>query len=130
MQLAMTENAMLLEGKAMPVEDSDDHLVHIAVHQEALGQGMDDIVGPHIEQHQIRLGQSMGQPGDLLGDTPETPPPAGTLPTQMGGAGPDGGAPPPAPQGPPPGTQLPQQNIPQTLSQNQVNAGQALGGIS
>lgn len=134
MQLAMTENQMMLEGKKMPVEDSDDHLVHIAVHQEALGQGMDDIVGPHIEEHQIYLGENMGRPADLTAPAEAAPTPPGMPPVSggqgpLGGAGPDGGAPPPAPQGPPPGTELPQQNIPATLSQNQINAAQALGGV-
>lgn len=52
--LALTENDMMvLEGKDMPVDMHDDHLVHIALHQEALGKGADEFVGKHIETHQM-----------------------------------------------------------------------------
>lgn len=50
--LAQVENQMLLEGKPVKPDPHDDHEVHIAVHQEALGQGADDLVGQHIELHQ------------------------------------------------------------------------------
>ena len=51
--LAITENEMMtLEGKQMPTESTDDHYVHIALHQDALGKGNDDIVGAHILEHQ------------------------------------------------------------------------------
>jgi hypothetical protein len=56
--LAMTENEMMtLEGKDMPVESTDDHIVHIALHQEALGKGNDELVGKHIAIHQMYMGE-------------------------------------------------------------------------
>ena len=72
--LALTENEMMtLEGKEMPVDMHDDHLVHIALHQEALGKGNDEIVGKHIEIHQSysesRAGNSSEKPN--LGVPPE-----------------------------------------------------------
>lgn len=55
--LALTENEMMVnENKDMPVSDVDDHLVHIAIHQEALGQGADDLVLKHIQIHNVKLG--------------------------------------------------------------------------
>lgn len=60
--LAMTENEMMInEGKPVKPESTDDHLVHIALHQEALGKGMDDIVGEHILMHQdwVESGKSI-----------------------------------------------------------------------
>lgn len=55
--LAQEENDMMVnEGKDMPVKPEDDHIVHIAVHQDALGMGADDLVGKHIEFHQFYLG--------------------------------------------------------------------------
>jgi hypothetical protein len=50
--LAQVENQMLLEGKPIKPDPHDDHEVHIAVHQDALGMGADDMVGQHIELHQ------------------------------------------------------------------------------
>ena len=62
--LAMTENEMMvMEGKDMPVDPHDDHMVHIAVHQDALGQGADDLVGKHIEIHQQYASQQYGSTG-------------------------------------------------------------------
>lgn len=108
MDLAMTENQMMLEGKEPPVENSDDHLVHIAIHQEALGRGMDPIVEDHIQKHMIYAQNGLGQPA-----TPEQPQPQGGGAPQGGpGAGfnPTGSQQ-PAPQGPPPGQGLPQQDV-------------------
>lgn len=107
--LAETENQMMLEGKEMPVSENDDHMVHIAVHQEALGRGMDDLVGEHIEKHQIYLGMGpqagttdvpQAQPqSSMAAATPVTDAMQPVQPNQ------------PTPPGPPPGTELPQQNI-------------------
>jgi hypothetical protein len=63
--LAMTENEMMtLEGKEMPTESTDDHIVHIALHQEALGKGNDEIIGKHIESHQYWIELQGGQVGE------------------------------------------------------------------
>ena len=54
--LAMTENDMMVnENKDMPVDQHDDHVVHLALHQEALGKGQDELVGKHIAIHQMYL---------------------------------------------------------------------------
>lgn len=58
---------MVLEGKPIMPDAHDDHYIHIAVHQEALGQGRDDLVSKHIEAHQVYMGQGQGmdaQPQD------------------------------------------------------------------
>lgn len=46
---------MVLEGKPVMPDAHDDHAIHIAVHEEALGQGADDLVNKHIEVHQMYL---------------------------------------------------------------------------
>jgi hypothetical protein len=48
---------MVLEGKPVMPESTDDHYIHIAVHQEALGQGRDDLVEKHMAAHQIYMSQ-------------------------------------------------------------------------
>ncbi|MCK9370915.1 hypothetical protein M0R04_13475 [Candidatus Dojkabacteria bacterium] len=48
---------MVLEGKAVMPDQHDDHWVHVAVHQEALGLGRDDLVGQHIAAHQMFMGE-------------------------------------------------------------------------
>lgn len=51
--LALSENEIMLQqGKLVPVDASEDHLVHIAVHQQALGQGQDKIIMEHIAKHE------------------------------------------------------------------------------
>jgi hypothetical protein len=76
--LAMTENEMMtLEGKDMPVDSHDDHIVHVALHHEALGKGNDALVGKHIQIHQVYMNQGETETGerpmvsDLGGQTPE-----------------------------------------------------------
>ena len=55
--LALEENDMMVnEFKDMPVKDTDDHLVHNALHQEALGRGQDDLVIKHMGIHNYYLG--------------------------------------------------------------------------
>lgn len=56
---------MVLEGKPVMPDPHDDHWVHVAIHQEALGQGRDDLVGAHIEAHMVYMGQepTMGDSG-------------------------------------------------------------------
>lgn len=120
--LAEAENDMMREGKEPPVSEMDDHMVHIALHQEALGQGMDDIVGPHIEKHKIYLQSGLGQPASA--------PPPQSQPGQSAGAPMPGQAPPPAPPGPPAGQQLPQQNIPQAQAQNTNTAALNMANIT
>lgn len=128
MSLAMTENQMMLEGKEMPVEPQDDHVVHIAIHQEALGQGADEVVGTHIAKHQLYLGQQWGKAAP-------PPPPGGSSASSQG---PMAQATPvinplqpvqpntPQPPGPPPGQQLPQQNLEAVQSQNVSQAAGAM----
>lgn len=136
LSLADTENAMMLEGKAMPVSELDDHMVHIAVHQDALGQGMDEIVGQHIQKHQIYLGHTPVIPtagGTDFADQAR----AGAVAAQNGTSLPAGvpGATPPGtpgvsnaagPMGAPSGQNLPQQNIPQALTQTNNQAAAAI----
>jgi hypothetical protein len=132
MGLAMTENEMLLEGKEMPVSELDDHMVHIAMHQEALGQGMDDIVGTHIAKHQLYLQKGIGaqapvNPGatgydqgdqSRLAQAVQPVQPVNAENLQV-----------PVPPGTPPGQQLPQQNVQQAMSQIEAEAGQSMGGM-
>ena len=51
---------MVLEGKPIMPDPHDDHWVHIMIHQEALGQGADNLVGKHIEVHQMYLNSEQG----------------------------------------------------------------------
>jgi hypothetical protein len=83
--LAMTENEMLVEGKSMPVDTHDDHVVHLAIHQEAFGKGVDDLVQMHMDKHQVYLGQQYGK--ENAPEQPVTPPggvPEGINPLDMG----------------------------------------------
>lgn len=74
--LAQTENEMLtLEGKPVPAQPQDDHLVHVAVHQEMLGRGADFIVGQHIAQHQVYM--ESGQPSSAQPPVQQQQPPMG-----------------------------------------------------
>jgi hypothetical protein len=61
--LAMSENDMMLDGTIKTsrdaislVEKDQDHIVHIAIHQDALGRGADETIGVHIDAHQHFLG--------------------------------------------------------------------------
>jgi hypothetical protein len=56
---------MVLEGKPIMPDAHDDHWVHVAVHQEALGKGRDDLVGQHIQGHMLYMGQQPDAPVDL-----------------------------------------------------------------
>ena len=96
--LATTENTMMGEGKDMPVDSHDDHFVHIAVHQDALGRGFDDLVGKHMQIHQMYLTQEGGtQPVGPTDDirnqqiqaqqTPQGPPQGQPPPGGMPGGG-------------------------------------------
>lgn len=128
LSLAMTENEMMLEGKEMPVQPNDDHMVHIAVHQEALGRGADDIVGNHIAKHQVYLSQDWGTTKPNEPSQPQQPSPPGP----MAQAAPVTNAvnplqpQQPQPPGPPPGQQLPQSNLEQVMGQNAANAAGAI----
>ena len=105
---------MVMEHKPIMPDQHDDHWVHVAVHQEALGQGADDLVGNHIAAHQMYMGEpaplDQPQPGGQPQD-PNAPPPM------------DQGGNPQAPQdamrnaqvgagGPPPGAAQPMQQPP------------------
>lgn len=122
--LAMTENEMMIEGKDMPASENDDHLVHIAIHQEALNRGMDELVGTHIEQHQVFLESGVGLPGEM----PQQPMGGGlgVDPNQARNNAIQGQQ--PAPPGPPPGQQLPQQNLEAVMAQLETGAGEAMSG--
>lgn len=48
---------MVLEGKPVMPDQHDDHWVHVAIHQQALGKGRDDLVGNHIQAHMVFMGQ-------------------------------------------------------------------------
>lgn len=117
MGLAMTENEMLLEGKDVPVSENDDHMVHIAVHQDALGRGMDELVGQHIAKHQIMMGSGIGAMADASGYDPQD---QGRQTAIQGAINEE------APVGPTSGTQLPQQDVNQTLTDTNDLAGQAM----
>lgn len=58
-EIALSENEMMLEGREdiVPKQEDDDE-VHIAVHQEALGQGQDVIINNHIQAHQQMMQQN------------------------------------------------------------------------
>ncbi len=57
--LAQTENEMMIyENKLPPADMHDDHIVHWAVHQEGLGQGADDNIMSHMDQHKSFMQQS------------------------------------------------------------------------
>lgn len=126
MDLAMTENDMLLEGQDMPVSENDDHMVHIAIHQEALGRGMDEIVGMHIAKHQVYLGQNtpISNSGGMdvrdMGASPGQMAQA-IQPTQPVNASPLQAA-------QQPGTNLPQQDLAQATNALDTQAAMALGG--
>ena len=95
---------MVLEGKPVMPDPHDDHYIHIAVHQEALGRGMDDLVGRHIAAHQMFMEQGVGLEPQVPVEEPMVPEMgqpspedamrdqqvAGqqpTMPPQMGGGG-------------------------------------------
>ena len=48
----------MLKGKEEQVEQGDDHEVHLAVHQEALGQGADEAILPHMRMHTQMMRQT------------------------------------------------------------------------
>jgi len=124
LSLAMTENQMMLEGKAMPVQPQDDHMVHIAIHQEGLGNGADDIFGDHIAKHQVYLGQTWGDSAPESAMTPQGPEGA-----PQGAPAQPGQPNQPAPPGPPPGQQLPQSNLESAMVDNQAQAAGAVAPI-
>ena len=62
-EIAAQENNMLLreiqsvDDAIAMVQDTDNHDIHIIVHQEALSNVDDPIVSAHIAEHESRLGQ-------------------------------------------------------------------------
>jgi len=75
---------MVLEGKPVMPDQHDDHWVHVAIHQQALGKGRDDLVGAHIQAHLVYEGQAPDQPVDLSQQQQQQPPQG--VPGQGGGA--------------------------------------------
>lgn len=65
---------MVLEGKPVMPDPHDDHYIHIAVHQEALGQGADELVGKHITAHQMYLEQGVGSDMGSTGNMDQSQP--------------------------------------------------------
>lgn len=126
LSLAQTENEMMLEGKEMPVSEMDDHVVHIAIHQEALGRGMDDIVGVHLEKHQIYLGSTSPIPNAAGVDFRDQTARAGQMMVDQG----MGQVPTENPVGAPPGQNLPQQNVQNSMMQTDQTAEQVMGGLT
>lgn len=134
LSLAQTENEMMLEGKEMPVSELDDHVVHVAIHQEALGRGFDEIVGVHLEKHQIYLG-SIGSAIPTAGGTDfrDMAARAGQALVQagVGQSAVEPGTLPPTgvPESPTnyQGQILPQQNLPRATELVNANAAQAVG---
>lgn len=133
--LATTENDMMLEGKNMPVSENDDHIVHIAIHQDALGRGQDEIVGLHIDKHQVFLGTNKPISGANGLDTRDSAA-TGQNPNVQGPQAPTQPSGMPSPAGQPsapspmglPGQDLPQQNVQAATSALGTSAAQALGG--
>lgn len=118
MSLAYSENDMLLEGKDVPASELDDHMVHMAIHQEIFGRGIDELVGMHIEKHQILAGQNKpidsGSGVDLRDQMARQP---------------QGQPTPEAPVGPAAGTQLPQQNLDQSMVAVDAQAAANMGSF-
>lgn len=112
--LAQVENQMLLEGKPVKPDPHDDHEVHIAVHQDALGQGADDLVGMHIKLHQQYLNAQWGTP-EAASNADVT---RNQQVSQQGQPGQPGG----------PTQQQPNQGMP-PVGQGQPRAGSAVGNI-
>lgn len=79
---------MVLEGKPIMPDVHDDHWVHVAIHQTALGKGRDDLVGKHIQAHLMyeNQPQSPDQPQQpqqpQQGQQPGQPPPQGGVDPQ------------------------------------------------
>jgi len=135
--LAMSENEMLLDGAVRSARDAiglvtqdQDHVVHLAVHQEALGRGQDELVGVHMDAHQHFLGlnKPIGAENGLdVRDNMARGPQAPTQPSAM--PSPAGMPSAPAPMGSPSGQNLPQQNVPQNVAAINQQAAQNAGGI-
>jgi hypothetical protein len=129
MQLAMTENEMMvLEGKEVPVSELDDHAVHYAIHQEALGQGQDEIVGQHLMKHAVMMGKNIQSPtppqSPMAGSAPQPGPMAQAQPiTEPVNANPIQSPQMPSVPGTPPGQNLPQQNLQAVMAQNAQTVG-------
>jgi hypothetical protein len=112
---AESEDALMFAGKTVSVAETDDHEVHIIVHQEALTQAPDEtytIIDNHIEEHKAfmspRLAPLMGRSvldngispmaapqlgEELIGGMNEKDQNPGELPAGPGGEEIGGGAP-------------------------------------
>lgn len=77
---------MVLEGKPVMPDIHDDHWVHVAIHQQALGRGRDDLVGRHIQAHLAfeQQPQSMDTMQQSQGQPTGQPPQPGQQPGQPG----------------------------------------------
>lgn len=140
--LAMSENDMMLDGTVKTPRDAvglvtpdQDHVVHLAVHQEALGRGADPLLGVHMDAHQHFLGVSSPIPASngldvrdntaMAAQAPQAPQ-APTTPSNM--PSPAGMPSAPAPMGLP-GQNLPQQNVPQNMVAINQQTSENAGGI-
>lgn len=90
-QLANAENEMLMEGSPVPVDpETDDHELHIAIHNQILDEDNAPVVLGHIEEHrrsQKGGGKTMDtvQPAGGLTPQPQLPPPmSGGMPMNTG----------------------------------------------
>jgi len=94
--LAMTENEMIVfENKPLLPQPTDDHIVHMALHQEMLGRGNDELLKQHMDSHQIYLENGPSTAQGMVGQ-------AAVGQGQPGGAAPSVQLDPPAPQAPSP----------------------------
>ena len=109
-EIARAENEMMLAGKEVPVEITDNHNVHRIVHQEALGLMGNPVVERHISEHeQLLKAGPQSSVRDLMSQSAPAPSTAG-MPGEQG-APPQGALPQGAlPGGVPPGMEgeLPQ----------------------
>lgn len=142
--LAMSENDMLLDGAVKNAREAvsmvtpdQDHVVHLAIHQEALGRGNDPFVGVHMDAHQRMMGISKpigaanGQDirDQQSGAAQQPTPPGPQAPTQPSGMPQAPGQPSaPSPMGLP-GQNQPQQNVPQNLTATNQTAEENMAGI-
>jgi len=114
-ELARTENIIMThENRKVEPLVTDNHAVHILVHNEALGQSGNENVKAHIEMH-LALSKKPQQPplpgeGAVIQPSPETAliPEEASIPAMEGPQTPAGPSMPPASQQlPPQETQLP-----------------------
>ena len=113
-ELAEQENVMMVnEGREVPVEPTDNHAVHLAIHQDSADNS---IVSKHMYVHEGMLSNPPPQPPQ-----PVLPQGLQTLPQPQGM--------PAAPVPPPPSQVVPQQGVPQPGSPEEQALLQSLQGV-